>query len=40
MNDVLSVKCEDIRAMAEEASEEMAVVVEMLIEADAEVCSE
>lgn len=38
--DILSINCEELRELAEESPTEMEVVVEMMIEADVELCDD
>lgn len=39
MNEMLQIRCEDLRQIAEENLSEAEVIVEMMIEADEELCT-
>ncbi len=38
--EMLKIDCDQVRELAEEASEEMEVIIEMLIEAEEELCED
>lgn len=38
--DPLKIDCQELLALADEASEEMEIIIEMLIEADEELCED
>ena len=40
MNDMLAVNCDEWREIAESNPEEMEVIIEMMIEADEQICIE
>ena len=40
MNDMLQISCTELRELAESNPDEMEVIVEMMIEAEAEICQD
>lgn len=40
MNDVLLFTCEELRELAEAYPKELEIIIEMMIEADADICRE
>ena len=40
MNDMLQISCADLREMADISPDELEVIVEMMIEAEAELCAD